>query len=73
MRTLTLFNDDWIFEKEGREEAVSLPHTWNAKDGTDGGNDYYRGACTYRKRFSRPRTDGEVWLEFHGAAMTAEV
>ena len=64
MRTLTLFNDDWIFEKEGREEAVSLPHTWNAKDGTDGGNDYYRGACTYRKRF---------WLEFHGAAMTAEV
>ena len=73
MRTLTLFNDDWIFEKEGRGEAVSLPHTWNAKDGTDGGNDYYRGTCTYRKRFSRPMADGEVWLEFRGAAMTAEV
>ena len=73
MRTLTLFNDDWIFEKEGRGEAVSLPHTWNAKDGTDGGNDYYRGTFTYRKRFSRPMADGEVWLEFRGAAMTAEV
>ena len=73
MRTLTLFNDDWIFEKEGRAETVSLPHTWNAKDGTDGGNDYYRGTCTYRKRFPRPKTDGEVWLECRGAAMTAEV
>ena len=22
---------------------VNLPHTWNAIDGQDGGNDYYRG------------------------------
>lgn len=28
-------------------ETVSLPHTWNAVDGQDGGNDYYRGKCWY--------------------------
>lgn len=73
MRNCTLFNDNWTFEKEGQTEAVTLPHTWNAEDGTDGGNDYYRGTCTYRKTFTRPKTDGEVWIEFRGAAMTAEV
>ena len=35
-------------------EAVTLPHTWNAKDGTDGGNDYYRGRCWYVKKFNAP-------------------
>ena len=73
MRKTTLFNDNWTFTKNGETCAVTLPHTWNAKDGQDGGNDYYRGTCTYTKRFARPETDGEVWLEFRGAAMTAEV
>lgn len=73
MRTAALFNDNWIFVKEGRAEAVTLPHTWNAKDGTDGGNDYYRGTCTYKKTFPRPETDGEIWLEFRGAAQICEV
>ena len=40
----------WTFTKEGRSEAVTLPHTWNAVDGQDGGNDYYRGSCTYTLR-----------------------
>ena len=32
------------FAKQGRPlEAVSLPHTWNAQDGQDGGADYWRG------------------------------
>lgn len=72
-RTTLLWNDNWIFEKEGVREPVTLPHTWNAIDGQDGGNDYYRGTCVYRKTFTRPETDGEVWAEFTGAAMTAEV
>ena len=76
MRTVIDFNTDWSFVKgEEVPQSVTLPHTWNAKDGQDGGNDYYRGTCTYTKTFAKPvlRTDEEVWLEFEGVAMTAEV
>ncbi len=75
MRRQILWNDNWNFEKEGNGEQITLPHTWNAKDGTDGGNDYYRGTCLYRKEFSRPdlQEGEELWIEFHGVAMTAEV
>lgn len=83
MRMVTNFNDDWKFlrKDEGvsaalkNGKAVTLPHTWNAKDGQDGGNDYYRGTCWYVKKFSKadlPQAD-EQWLEFEGVAMTAEV
>ena len=76
MRTKCTFNTDWQFTKPGvTPQAVTLPHTWNAKDGTDGGNDYFRGTCTYTKAFAVPThaDDEEVWLEFEGAAMTAVV
>ena len=70
------FNENWIFQKPGCAfETVTLPHTWNAKDGTDGGNDYYRGTCVYEKRFAKPELQEgeELWIEFRGAAMTADV
>lgn len=56
-------------------EPVDLPHTWNAEDGQDGGNDYYRGRCWYVKRLPQMRLkeDEEVWLEFRGVAMMAAV
>ena len=62
-------------------EAVTLPHTWNAMDGQDGGNDYYRGRCLYVKNFPDPRQIekasadrlSRVYLEMEGAAMIAEV
>lgn len=56
-------------------ETVTLPHTWNAMDGQDGGNDYWRGTATYCKTFPRPELepDGRAILEFLGAAMTADV
>ena len=76
MRTKCTFNTDWQFTKPGAASvAVTLPHTWNAADGTDGGNDYFRGTCTYTKEFAAPAhaDDEEVWLEFEGAAMTAVV
>lgn len=62
-------------DDEGIWEEVVLPHTWNAKDGQDGGNDYYRGTCVYAKTFPMPEhaDKDRVILEFSGAAMTAEV
>ena len=77
MRTTALWNEGWQFRKtsDSEWEPVNLPHTWNAADGQDGGNDYYRGTCWYKKPFPRPVLEPgeEVWLEFRGAAMTAEV
>lgn len=59
----------------GKGEPVTLPHTWNAADGQDGGNDYYRGTCWYMRDLNAPILEnGErMWLEIRGAAMTAEV
>lgn len=76
MRTKYHFNDGWSFEKPGEEVIpVALPHTWNAADGQDGGNDYYRGTCCYNKIFTRPdMKEGEqVYLEFDGVSSGAKV
>ena len=84
MRTYSLLNEGWKFTKENTEienlnfengSKINLPHTWNAKDGQDGGNDYYRGTCWYMKELDIPMPDAEteIWLEFRGVAMTAEV
>ena len=76
MRTITLFNDNWYFTKPGEEAMpITLPHTWNAQDGQDGGNDYWRGAAVYTKAFGKPdmQAGQRVFLSFDGAAMTADV
>lgn len=50
MRTTIPPNHDWKFIKQAASAdsaaaqavaSVTLPHTWNAIDGQDGGNDYY--------------------------------
>ncbi len=78
MRTVLSLNDNWRFSKcRSGEDAVSvtLPHTWNARDGQDGGNDYYRGTCYYTRPLKKPpmHPGDEAWLECKGAAHTAEV
>ena len=50
-------------------EAVTLPHTWNAMDGQDGGNDYYRGRCLYVKNFPDPR---QIENAFAGSIKNAD-
>ena len=74
MRRILNFNENWKFSKNHTDfEAVTLPHTWNAIDGQDGGNDFHRGTCLYTKDFPKPQHDGKVFIEFLGAAMTADV
>ena len=83
MRTTINLNADWRFCKTAQVpaifpanwERVDLPHTWNAVDGQDGGNDYWRGTAAYCKHFARPDMpeDACCFLSFQGAAMTAEV
>ncbi len=82
MRQILDFCSNWYFSKENggaaaafAGDAVTLPHTWNAKDGQDGGNDYYRGTCWYAKKFTKaelPEAE-RLYLEFEGVAMTADV
>ena len=85
MRKITNINEGWRFLKAAipvdtamayaaQGEAVTLPHTWNAVDGQDGGNDYYRGSCWYVRELREEETRGErLYLEVMGAAHTCHV
>ena len=53
MRNIKNINENWVFVKENEKSTVNLPHTWNGIDGQDGGNDYYRGKCTYIKEIAK--------------------
>lgn len=75
MSETIVLNTGWTFTKEEHSEPVTLPHTWNAVDGQDGGNDYYRGSCTYALQLPAIRLPegGRAVLQFDGVAMTAVV
>ena len=83
-----IWNDSWLFTKDAALvsdahaalntadwESVNLPHTWNAIDGADGGNDYYRATCYYTKKLALADCQGaeEVYIEFEGANSSADV
>ena len=52
-----------MFAKHGEAYAeVALPHTWNAFDGQDGGNDYWRGVGTYDIELPNPTEGKKAWL-----------
>ena len=77
MRTEQLLMNNWRFtDRNGSVTTLDLPHTWNARDGQDGGNDYYRGTCTYETEFSRPEFDAvgqRIYLQFDGVNASAKV
>lgn len=84
MRNIMELKDNWMFVKEAEnaEDAaskegttISLPHTWNAVDGQDGGNDYHRGTCWYVTKFQKPEFEAgsQVYVEFLGASVIADV
>ena len=74
-RTISLMNDWMFYDNRDNMRLVDLPHTWNAVDGQDGGNDYFRGTCMYEKRFDAPEAgEGErVYIQFHGVGISANV
>ena len=84
MRRIVNINQKWAFAKavsavpaviDEKWESVDLPHSWNAIDGQDGGNDYFRGDCMYVKTLSKgdlPEAD-KYYLEIQGANSSAEV
>ena len=76
MRRVQKIMNDWMFTNQGKKRPVDLPHTWNALDGQDGGNDYWRGTNKYDTVFSTPEFDKEtqrVYLQFHGVNASAKV
>ncbi len=75
MREIISLNKSWTFSQNGQSTEVNLPHTWNAVDGQDGGNDYYRGTCLYTRTLDKPVMEAgtKVFLEVCGAAMSARV
>ena len=84
MRTVTNINRKWAFTKQSTEipsaidnkwDFVSLPHTWNALDGQDGGNDYYRGTAIYAKELDKedlPEAE-RYYIEINGANSSADL
>ena len=83
MRNVVSFNENWLFYKgvadvaaeRGEGEALSLPHSWNAVDGQDGGNDYFRGSCLYVKTVKKAELPAgeKYYLEICGANSSADV
>ncbi len=77
MRRFTCINQNWAFiGPDKKNQIVNVPHTWNAIDGQDGGNDYWRGSCVYEKEFAAPAWNPEtesVYLEFQGVNASADV
>ncbi len=84
MRKIISLNRKWSFRKGVNEvpavtpedwDFVNVPHCWNAIDGQDGGNDYFRGTCCYVKDLDREEipTADKYYLEINGANSSATV
>ena len=83
MRKILNINFKWAFTKQADSlpaelpknwDIVNIPHCWNAIDGQDGGNDYYRGTCYYAKKIEKgelPKAD-RYYLEIKGANSSSE-
>ena len=84
MREIIKLNNAWSFSKQADAvpsvidetwETLDLPHSWNAIDGQDGGNDYYRGTAYYAKTLNKADlpTAQRYYLEIRGANSSADV
>lgn len=80
------FNSDWKFKFGAGDdygaivddtswESVTLPHTWNVEDGTNGGYDYKRGKGMYRKSAEIPASFAgkRIFIEFSGVNVVSSL
>lgn len=78
------WNNNWYFTKDdiqisspeqGTWEPVNLPHTWNGTDGQDGGNDYLRKTCYYKKSLFKSDlpSNKTIYIQFEGANSSADL
>jgi len=84
LREIINLNRKWAFAKQVSDVPasipaewnwVNLPHSWNAIDGQDGENDYFRGTCMYVKTLDKldmPVSD-KYYLEIRGANSSSDV
>lgn len=90
-RETTDLPDGWKFIKQDAAvdaaydswDVVTVPHTWNAKDGQEYNNDkengngkkYYRGPGWYAKELDIPATwkDKRIFIRFEAASLVADV
>ncbi|MBR2423047.1 MAG: glycoside hydrolase family 2 protein, partial [Oscillospiraceae bacterium] len=84
MREIISLNRKWAFSKmaegvpaafDNKWDIINVPHCWNAVDGQDGDNDYYRGTGYYAKvlnKMDMPKAD-RYYLEIQGANSSADV
>ena len=84
MRTVLNLNAKWAFTKQAdsipsaidnKWNFVNVPHSFNAIDGQDGDNDYFRGTGYYAKNINKnelPEAD-RYYLEIRGANSSADV
>ena len=84
MRNTLSLNHKWSFSKAAnvipteidiKWDFVNLPHSWNAIDGQDGGNDYFRGTAYYAKKLNKEDIPAgeQYYLELCGANSSADV
>ena len=81
MRNIVNLNDGWLFVKDTEDitrrdgESVTIPHSWNAIDGQDGGNDYFRGTSLYVKTLARETLPESAlyYLQFDGTNASADL
>ncbi|MFT5484436.1 MAG: beta-galactosidase, partial [Halieaceae bacterium] len=67
LSSMAVLDDSW--------SAVVLPHTWNAEDGADGGDNYFRGDGWYHRNLTvaKDLAGRRFYLHFNGANLVADV
>ncbi len=84
-RSMINIGTHWKFKKTLEESSavnlvdnswdlVNIPHTWNALDGQDGGNNYSRTVGWYRKNITwRPEFEGKrIFIEVLAASLMSD-
>ena len=73
MRSYQILNQARFAKQDEAYTTVNIPHTWNAQDGQDGGNNYWRGVGNYEFTLPNPTPGKRQYIEIRGANHMATV